>query len=195
VAKPGPSCRVCASEHRSLIELAMIHKIPIRTIAKRFGLNKDALWRHRRLHLSEQLVAAMVAGAKGLDPVELEALRRQESEGLLASLARLRARLELLSGLAFEEGSIGSANQIEHTYLRSLELGARLVGDLAIQHQHIHASFLISPSYLKLRQALTSVLRKYPNVAAEVAQVLHGLEHEAADEIKHNPCLIEASAC
>jgi hypothetical protein len=167
----------------------------VRVLSRRFGLSKDAIHRHRRLHLSEQLVAALLINVKGLDPIELEHLRKSESEGLLSSLIRQRARLELLSQMAFDDHAVGVANQIEHSICRSLELTARLVGELAIRHEHVAVNFLITPSYLRLRQALMSVLRKYPDAAAGVARELGALELEAAEEIKQakHPPLLEAA--
>jgi hypothetical protein len=195
VAKPGPECRICGHERRDLLELGLINKVPVRVLSKRFGVPKSSLHRHRQLHLSPALVAALVAGQKGLDPVELARLHKVESESLLASLAKTRARLELLSSAAFEEGAIGAATHVENVILRTLEFGARLVGQLAVRHEVAHTHFLLSPSYLQVRQTLMQVLRKHPAVAAEVARELGKLELEAADELKAQPRLIEASAC
>ena len=47
----GGMCCVCAHPRRDLVELGLVHRVPVRVIAKRFELSKDSLFRHRRLHM------------------------------------------------------------------------------------------------------------------------------------------------
>jgi hypothetical protein len=78
-----------------------------------------------------------------------------------------------------------------------------LPGSIEILGDHLdlhtlHTNFLVSPSYIRLRQVLTKVLRGYPDAAAAVAHELHALEHEAAEEVRAQPKMvefIEASPC
>ena len=84
MGKTGPTCRVCGHPHRHLIELALVHKLPVRVIAKRFDIPKTTVFRHRRLHMSAALVAAIATAAHPSE-VDLEALQRSESEGMIGS--------------------------------------------------------------------------------------------------------------
>ena len=86
----------------------MLHKVPTRVLAKRFSLSRDAILRHGRIHVTPQMKAAMLLAMRPSD-VDLEALERSESEGLLASLVAQRARLQMLSEMAFEEGELHAA--------------------------------------------------------------------------------------
>ena len=43
-------CTICNHERRAQIELALVHQVPTRVLAKRFGLSRDALYRHKRNH-------------------------------------------------------------------------------------------------------------------------------------------------
>ena len=62
--------------------------------------------------------------------MDIEQLQRSESEGLLGSLINQRARLQLLSEMAFEEGELHAATSNERAITSSLELTGRLLGGL-----------------------------------------------------------------
>jgi hypothetical protein len=104
----GPPCKVCIHPQRHLVELGLVHKVPVRVLARKFNLTKDAVFRHRRQHLTPQMIAAIATAAHPTE-IDLEALQRSESEGLLGSLVAQRARLQMLSELAFEAGELNAA--------------------------------------------------------------------------------------
>jgi hypothetical protein len=179
-----------------LIELGLVHRVPVRVLARRFSLSKDSLFRHRRLHMSPQLVAAMLAAQRPSD-IDLEALRRSESEGLLGSLVSQRARLQMLSEMAFEQGEVSAAASVERVVTTSLEPTSRLLGQLVQHHEVRSTSILVTSDYIRLRQAITAALRKHSEAARDVARALHALEIEGAKEITNStkPTLLEASPC
>ncbi len=83
-------------------------------------------------HFSQQPNMSHISQCK-----PLEALERSESEGLLASLVSQRARLQMLSEMAFEQGELNAATSVERAITNSLELTSK-------RHCHInpqHASF------------------------------------------------------
>ena len=82
MGKSAPTCRVCAHDQRHLIELGLVHRIAVRVLARRFALSKTSIFRHRRLHMSPQMIAAIAMAAHPTE-VDLEALQRSESEGLI----------------------------------------------------------------------------------------------------------------
>jgi hypothetical protein len=195
MGKPGPLCQVCGHAQRHLVELGLVHRVPVRVLAKRFSLNKDAIFRHRRLHMSPQLVAAIAAAQRPSD-IDLEQLQRSESEGLIGSLVAQRARLQLLSEAAFEQGAISAATTVERAITHSLELTSRLLGMIVQQHEVRSTSILVSPDYLRLRHSIINTLRPFPDAALAVSRALAELETEAAETIKESkrPLLLEASA-
>ena len=80
-----------------------------------------------------QLVAAIAMAAHPSE-VDLEQLQRSESEGLLGALVGQRARLQLLSEMAFEAGEISAATTVERAITSSLELTSRLLGMIIQRH-------------------------------------------------------------
>lgn len=194
--KPGPICHVCASPHRHLIELALVHRVPARVIAKRFEVSRNSIARHRQRHMSPQQVAAILSAIQPTG-IDLEELARSESENLLGSLVAQRARLQMLSELCFEQGAVNAATGVERAITGSLELTSRLLGMIVTHHDVRHTSILVSTDYLRLRQAIMEALRPFPDAARAVSAALAVLETEAAKDITDakQPLLLEASPC
>src|SRR5664280_1827112 len=55
--RKGPVCSVCRSEHRVLIEQARIVGCSLDTVSARYGVSRDAVFRHMRAHVSEDMRA------------------------------------------------------------------------------------------------------------------------------------------
>ena len=193
MGKTGPKCRVCHHKDRALIELGLVHRVPVRVLAKRFALTSDMVFRHRRHHMPPQLVAAILAAAKPSE-VDLEQLQRSESEGLIGSLVAQRARLQMLSELCFAEGELKAAISCERAVTQSLELTSKLLGMIVQRHDVRSTAILISADYIKLRHTIVNALRPFPEAAQAVGRALAELETEAAQDIveRKKPLLLEA---
>ena len=146
--------------------------------------------------MSPQLVAALLVAQHPSD-IDLEALERSESEGLLASLIAQRGRLHLLSEMAFEEGEVHAAVGVERAITSSLELTSKLLGMLVQRTHSTSTSILISADYLALRSAIVTALKPYPNACVAVGRALAELELSAAKDIteRKTPLLLEAQPC
>ena len=96
----------------ALIELGLVHRVPVRVLAKRFEISRNSVFSHRRNHMSPQLVAAIMAAARP-SGVDLEQLQRSECEELFGSLVAQRARLQVLSEMGFEPGELDAARTVE----------------------------------------------------------------------------------
>jgi hypothetical protein len=128
--------------------------------------------------------------------VDLEALERSESEGLLCQLVAQRARLQAHIELASQIGDARLAIMAESRITQNLELVAKLLGQLVNRHETTHTSILLSPDYIRLRQILVETLRPYPEIAAKVAAALHATEQDAAKTISESkrPLVIDHRA-
>lgn len=168
---------------RARIERDLALGRPLARIAKKYGVSKDAAWRHKA-KLPPQLKAALAAHA--LAPTEdLEKLRIDESEGLLASLGAQRARLLIAQDAALESEQFGIVAQLAGGIHRNIELVGKYLGEFASHATMTTISILITPEYLQMRTALVRALAPYREAAAAVAQVLHQIESAAA----HRPAL------
>jgi hypothetical protein len=198
MGRRGPRCTVCAHSKRHLIEVGLAYGVPIRQLAARFdGVSPHAIHRHRHNHLSPAQAAAILCALKPSE-IDLEALQRSESEGLLGQLVSQRARLLKHSEIATQLGAPGVAVSAENAILSNLALVAKLLGQLVTRHEVRHTSLLISPDYIKLRQTITEALRDFPDAARAVAASLNALEVEAGEAMQAatpRPRLIEAKPC
>jgi len=88
-----------------------------------------ALHNHRHNHLSPAQTAAYLAAYKPSE-VDLEALSRSESEGLLGALVGQRARLQELVGLTMEAGEYGQSISAERAITTNIEVVGKLLGQL-----------------------------------------------------------------
>jgi len=196
MSKTGRTCTVCASPHRAQCDLGIVHRVPARVLAVRFGLSRDAIHRHAKAHLSPVQRAALLAHAKP-QPIDLEALRTSESEGLFSQLVAQRARLQGHAEMAAELGDIRAAVSAETAIQGNLTLVAKLVGQLAVHYKVTHTNLLVSPAYLQLRQAVIAALAPFPDAGRAVAAALYKLESDAAADITaaagkgREPLLIE----
>lgn len=195
MGKKGTPCTICSHARRHQIEIGLVHRVPLRVLARRFECSPDALHRHRHKHLSPMMAAAILC-AQQPSAVDLEALQRNESEGLLAQLVTQRARLQQHSDLSLELGNAAGAVAAERAITSNLELVAKLLGSIVQRHEVTRTSILISADYLTLRASLVQALRPYPDAARAVGQALHSIETDAARVIteRGQPLVLEAQA-
>jgi DNA-binding transcriptional ArsR family regulator len=85
-------CTICRHPKRKEIEDALVRRVPMRRIARRYGVSKSAVGRHILSHVAEELlemmrerVEAQRAAKFGLSPALQERLRieRDRTETLL----------------------------------------------------------------------------------------------------------------
>jgi hypothetical protein len=119
---------------------------PLQRIARKYGVSKDAAWRHKK-HLPPQLKTAL-AGHALAPGQDLDKIRVDESEGLLANLAAQRARLLISQDAAMEAEQFGVVAQLASGIHRNLELVGRYLGEFAQHSIHTTISLLVTPEYL-----------------------------------------------
>lgn len=182
MGRRGVPCTVCASKNRAQVDIGLVHKVPARALAARFDLSKDAIARHRA-HLSPVQRAALLTASRTPTAIDLEQLRTTESEGLLSQLVAQRARLQQCAELALELADVRASVSAESGITANLALVGKLLGQLVTRHDVRHSSVLLSPDYVRLRQALILALRPHAAAARAVSEALHRIEMEAATEI------------
>ena len=56
----GLRCTICNHPARPQIDLAIATGLSKRAVAERFGVSRDAVWRHAQAHLTAEMRAALV---------------------------------------------------------------------------------------------------------------------------------------
>jgi len=95
-------CSVCDSSDRSVIELALAaNRSPFSSIARKFGLGRDAVTRHKDLHMRPALARA--------------AARREEltADRIVQKLMALVHRVEALLEESEHAGDLRSQRQVD----------------------------------------------------------------------------------
>jgi hypothetical protein len=171
----GARCTVCTHSDRAQIELGLARKVGLKTLATKYGLSKTALSRHSQNHMPPQVRALMRATGKTCE-VDLDELRRTESEGLLGTAVALRARLYRQLDMAEEVGDLRAAASLDGRILDSLSFVAKLLGEISTHNQTTVNQLVVSPQYLELRTALVQALQPFPQARRAVSEVLRRLE-------------------
>lgn len=90
-------CTVCAHEKRGEIDNQLIQRVAYRDISRHFGISKDALSRHVKVHLPEELKLAS------------EKRREDQADELLDDVRRIQIEAMLIFQAAKEEEMYGTA--------------------------------------------------------------------------------------
>jgi hypothetical protein len=149
-------------------------------VSRRYDVSTDALYRHGRNHLPPQLRAKLIAGPD--TDIDIDRLKESESQSLLANLVALRHRLFASLDVAEECGDSNMVCRVTAQLHANLELTGKLLGDLGVGS--VTTNVLILPEYVELRVALVDALASFPEARKAVAQVLHRIEHKAAETIE-----------
>jgi hypothetical protein len=134
-------CLSCQHEKRREIDEALLANAPLRDVARRFGLSKDSVARHKRDHLPKALIRAREAEAiahgddllsqmNGLNARTLKVLAQAEAAGdgrtFLAAVREARGNVELMCrmivAIKAQAPSHGESGEEERKIIRSIEL-------------------------------------------------------------------------
>lgn len=187
----GARCSICSHEKAAEIDLGLSRNVPVRVLARRYGVGEDALYRHRTNHLSPQLRAQLALGSE--TPIDLDKLREDEGSGLIANLVKHRGRILQAMDQAEANSDLSAVARLSGEVHKNLELVAKTLGVLIQKHEVSRVSILVSQDYLALRATIVQALRPYPEAQAAVASALRAMEADAAKVIseKQQPKIIE----
>jgi hypothetical protein len=193
----GPPCRVCRSEHRARIEMLRVGGASLRSLSERFGLHRDAIWRHCQLHVTPERRASLLAG-----PAKVEQLANKaadESTSLLDHLRIIRSVLLNQFLNAAEAGDRTGTALLSGRLLESLREVARLTGELrevaGISVTNNVVNLFASPEFTALQEGLLKVARAHPGARADIIALLRGLgARPGAPQLSGAPPLIEGEA-
>lgn len=179
----GRASQIEAHPERSRVELDIGRGVPVRVIMKKYGVSRDSVYRH---------IAKMPPGfraekfAELLKPgVDLETLRRDESEGLLAGLANSRIRLQMLRDAAEERGDALEAGRLAAEIRKHYELTAKLLGELGTFAGTIINNFAVffeSAAYKGLEDELLALARNHPQARGDISAMLGRLHQRATEK-------------
>ena len=174
-------CQLCRHDERWRIELLRAGGASLDFLAEKFGVHRDAIFRHWRDHVSDEMKAGYLAG-----PVQLEELAAKAADAGGSVLDHLNAVRTILMGhLAnmTEAGDGRGAAYVAGRLTSTLEVIARISGELGAlatnTTYNITNNQLVltqHPSFLKLQASLLRALAPFPEARAAVVAALRELD-------------------
>src|SRR5215470_818396 len=182
----GLRCTICNHPARPQIDLAIATGLSKRAVAERFGVSRDAVWRHAQAHLSAEMRAALATKLLQREGDTLRILL-EEGAGVTEALKAIRGPLFCLFLAAVDTGDTKAAAALSGRLHENLALIAKLTGELVPHAGTTITNVFLSPDFQRLRAELIRVLARYPEARAEVAAVFRHARVQAATEMGASP--------
>jgi hypothetical protein len=184
-------CIVCNHPDRVLIEATKIAGAGLDTIAAKYKISRDCIWRHMKDHVPEELRAEYLAA---VPMKELAAKAAEEGVSVLAYFSIVRATLlrqfQLAASVNDKHAVSALAGRLNEV-LRSIGSVTGEMGDLAARSITINntTTILNSPVFANLQATLLHALSPFPDARAAVVAALRSMDEENAPMkmIEHNP--------
>jgi len=161
-------------------------------VAERFGVSRDAVWRHAQTHLTAEMRAALATKLLQREG-DTRRILLEEGAGVTEALKAIRGPLFGLFLAAVDTGDNKAAAALSGRLHENLALTAKLTGELVPHAGTSITNILLSPDFQRLRAELIRVLARYPEAQAQVAAVFRQAGLRAATEMAASPeKLIEA---
>jgi hypothetical protein len=177
-------CQVCRHDEKWRIELLRAGGASFESLAAKFGVDRDAIWRHWHDHVTDEAKAGYLCG-----PAELATLAERaaiEGDSVLDYLRLCRTVLTGQLAAMAEAGDARGAAFVAGQLTRTLEAIARVtgeIGELARSTININGNVSIltdSPAFAKVQATMLRALAPFPDARGAVVAALHGLDAENA---------------
>jgi hypothetical protein len=179
----GPRCICCNHPQRPAIDLAIALGVSKRQIGQRHKIDADAGWRHSRAHLTPEIKAALATKVLNREG-DMRRVLLEEGTGIVDALKAVRGPLFGLFLAAVDSADAKIAAHLAGRLHESLQLSARVTGDLVPHASVSITNVLLSPDFMRLRTELLRVLSRFPEARDQVARVFRAAGERAAAEMR-----------
>ena len=153
-------CSVCKHPKRFEIDrLLLSGEGTNRSIAKDYGLDHNAVQRHRSKHIAPAL-------AKAKEHREIV-----EATSVLGDVSMIRSRLLALLDIAESEGNVKDTCTVIKELRATVELLARVNGEI---ENKVEVNVFSSNTWIDIRSDVINALRPFPEAKNAVVTVLEG---------------------
>lgn len=163
------TCTVCTLPARDRVDSELAGGESPAAIARRHRLSEDALRRHKSNHLSPAL-AKVAVERFGTDSA------RQAFDSVVDRVESLVGRLESLLTLAEEKGALTGGSNVAREIRQSLELIARLRGELDERPTFTTVNVLTTPEFAQAVAAILGATERYPDARIAIADALDAID-------------------
>ena len=194
----SPTCAVCKHAERERIEALRASGASLESLARKFKVHKDAVWRHWRDHVSADLKTAYLAGPATI--AELKERAAKEGGSILDHLSILRS---ILMGAITASAEAQSAFTLATLSGRLVEV-LREIGKITGEIERLNPSVSVTtniaifrdPKFLELQSGLLTIARSHPGARADIIALLRDLDARPAMSKPNgaHPPMIEGEA-
>jgi hypothetical protein len=184
--KPTDRCQVCRHEERARLELLKAGGASLDSLATKFGVSRDAIHRHWRDHVSDEMKVGYLAGPGSLE--ELAERAAKEGDSVLDYLRLCRTVLTAQLTAMSEAGDGRGAALVAGQLTRTCEAIARVTGELGELARSTTYNILSEhPAWLRIQGALLNALAPFPEARAAVVAALDALDETAPATVSEAP--------
>jgi hypothetical protein len=197
VALKKPStCAVCRHPERERIEALRASGASLDSLARKFKVHRDAIWRHHKDHLSADLKTAYLAGPATI--AELKERAVAEGGSILDYLGILRSVLMGAITASAEAQSAFTLAALSGRLVEVLKEIGKLTGEIERLNPSVNVTtniaILASPQFVELQTGLLMIARQHPGARADIIALLRGLDAKAEAPKPAGPVIIECEA-
>ena len=193
------TCAVCNHVERERIEALRASGASLDSLARKFKVHRDSIWRHWKDHVSAELKTNYLAGPATI--AELKERAVKEGGSILDYLGILRS---VLMGAITASAEAQSAFTLATLSGRLVEV-LREIGQLTGEIERLNPSvnvttniaFMSDQRMIELQSGLLTIARTHPAARADIVALLRGLDSRPAMPRPNGsaaPKMIEAEA-
>jgi hypothetical protein len=162
------------------------------SLAAKFNVNRDALWRHWHKHVTDEAKASYLCGPA--DMAKLGEKAAVEGDSVLDYLRMCRSTLVAQMAAMNDAGDARGATYVASQLTKTLEAIARVtgeLGDLATTFNITtnNVAVLEHPVFARMQAAMLQALAPYPEARTAVVKALRGLDSENTRAATASPAI------
>jgi hypothetical protein len=174
-------CQICRHAERQRIEALRASGASLDSLARKFKIHRDALWRHWKDHVSPDLKVQYLAGPATI--AELKERAVEEGGSILEHLTILRSILMGAVTASAEANSAFTLATLSGRLVEVLKEIGRLTGEIERLNPSVsvttNIAIMSDPRMIKLQGGLLTIARQHPTARADIVALLRGLDSDA----------------
>ncbi|MGD0183767.1 MAG: hypothetical protein ABSC25_00790 [Roseiarcus sp.] len=176
------TCAVCRHPERERIEALRASGASLDSLARKFKLHRDAIWRHWKDHVSADLKMQYLAGPATI--AELKERAAKEGGSILDHLSILRSILMGAITASAEAQSAFTLSALSGRLVEVLREIGKITGEIERLNPGINVTTNIAvfndPKFLELQSGLLAIARTHPGARPDIITLLRGLDSRPA---------------
>src|SRR6478735_8626742 len=183
-------CQVCRHPERWRLELLRAGGASLDSLAEKFNVDRDAIWRHWQNHVTTEMKASYLCGPAQL--AELAEKAAAEGDSVLDHLRMIRTVLTGQLAAMTEAGDGRGAAYVAGRLTATLETIAGVTGELGSMAQAINVTNNLTvlaehPAFLRIQGMMLRALAPFPDARGAVVAALRQRTGALARE-GNRPC-------